>query len=143
MDLESLTLDAHQEIDVQAAIGDVYEGLLRRLSDENSTPEGKPMPMVLERWPGGRWFRDLDHATGHLWAHVQVIKPPSLLELHGPLFMSYAATGHVQFRLTEQASGTRLTVRHRVIGMLDEKHREGLEMGWNSMLEAVKRRAEG
>jgi hypothetical protein len=71
------------------------------------------MPMKIELWPGGRWYRDLGNNTGHLWAHVQVIKPPKLLELCGPMFMSYPATNHVQYRLVEEAGKTRLTLTHR------------------------------
>ena len=48
-------------------------------------------PMVIEPWPGGRWYRDLGNNAGHLWGHVQVIKPPTLLELCGPMFMSFPA----------------------------------------------------
>ena len=44
---------------------------------------GTPMPMTLEPWPGGRWFRDLGDNNGHLWGHVQAIKPPTLLEITG------------------------------------------------------------
>jgi hypothetical protein len=45
--------------------------------------------MILEQWPGGRWSRDHGNGIGHLWGHVQVIKPPVLLELSGLMFMSY------------------------------------------------------
>ena len=41
--------------------------------------------MKIEPWPGGRWYRDLGNNAGHLWGHVQVIKPPTLLEICGPL----------------------------------------------------------
>ena len=54
-----LTLDVTQSIEIKAPIGDAYKALLRRLTSESSTPDNKPMPMVLEEWPGGRWFRDL------------------------------------------------------------------------------------
>ena len=47
------------------------------------------MPMKLEAWPGGRWYRDLGDGNGHFWGHVQAIKRPTLLEISGPLFMSY------------------------------------------------------
>ena len=63
--------------------------------------------MVLEPWPGGRWYRDLGEESGHLWGHVQVIKPPTLLELWGPMFMSFAGINHVQYRLTASGEGTR------------------------------------
>lgn len=58
------------------------------------------MPMILEEWPAGRWFRDLGNGQGHLWGFVPVIKPPTLIEIQGPMFMSYAVAGHLQLRLT-------------------------------------------
>jgi len=44
------------------------------------------MPMKLEAWPGGRWYRDLGDNNGHYWGTVQAIKKPTLLEICGPLF---------------------------------------------------------
>ena len=142
MDLSGITLDVHQEIEIHAPIGGVFEGLLMRLSENNTTPDGKSMPMVLERWPGGRWFRELDGGNGHLWGLVQVIKPPTLLEVQGPLFMSYPAINHVQFRLQEAADGTQLALHHRALGLITDDHRHGIVGGWSSILDDVKRRFE-
>ena len=72
----------------------------------NETPDGKPLPMVLEPRPGGRWYRDLGGDNGHLWGFVQSIKRPALLEIWGPLFMSTAATSNMMYRLTETPDGT-------------------------------------
>jgi uncharacterized protein YndB with AHSA1/START domain len=96
----------------------------------------------LEAWPGGRWYRDLGNNTGHFWAHVQVIKPPTLLELHGPMFMSYAAINFVQYRLKEEGRGTLLTLTHRALGDIAPEHREGVSMGWQHFLTQIKGRAE-
>ena len=49
------------------------------------------MPMKLEAWPGGRWYRDLGDGNGHYWGTVQAIKRPTLLEFCGPLFASVPA----------------------------------------------------
>ena len=76
------------------------------------------MELTLEPWPGGRWFRDLGNNTGHFWGHVQVIKPPKLLEIVGPMMMSYPVASHLQYRLTEEADGTRLTLIHQAIGLI-------------------------
>ena len=141
-DTLDLTLDISQSIEVNAAVGDTYRTLVSRLTDENSTPNNKPMPMVLEEWPGGRWFRDLGNGQGHLWGFVQVIKPPTLIEIHGPLFMSYAVAGHIQFRLTQISGGTELSLRHRVLGNVEENHRQGVNHGWDFLLQTVKRLAE-
>lgn len=136
--LDDLVLDLTQEIDVSAAPGDVWKNLLRRMSVDSATPDGTAMPLVLEEWPGGRWFRDLGQNQGHLWGLVQVIKPPTLLEITGPLFMSYAVTGHVQFRVTQSSGGCSLTIRHQAVGMIDADHRAGITSGWQAMLDHVK-----
>ena len=137
-----LTLEICQSIEIDTAIGDAYRALLRRLTTDNTTPDNRPLPMVLEEWPGGRWFRDLGPGQGHLWGFVQVIKPPTLVEIHGPLFMSYAVAGHIQFQLTPIASGVELSLRHRVLGRVEEEHRQRVVPGWAYLLERVKALAE-
>jgi hypothetical protein len=140
--VDSLQFEVSQSVTIRAAIGDAYRALIRRLTDENSTSDNRPLPMVLEPWPGGRWFRDLGEGRGHLWGFVQVIKPPTLIEIHGPLFMSYAVAGHVQFQLTQIAEGVELSLRHRVLGHVEEEHRRGVVPGWNYMLQQMKLLAE-
>lgn len=141
-DTAEMTLDLTQTIEIHAALGDAYRQLIRRLTTESGDPAGKPMPMVLEEWPGGRWFRDLEGGQGHLWGFVQVIKPPTLLEISGPMFMSYAVAGHIQFRLAPIAGGVELSLRHRVLGRVEDAHREGVVIGWDYFLKGVKRLSE-
>jgi len=133
------SLNVVKEIDIDAPIAVAFAAMLEQLGPENSSPQG-PMPMALEPWPGGRWYRDLGNNTGHLWGHVQVIKPPTLLEITGPLFMSYPAMSHVQYRLIEQGRGTRLTLRHRALGEISPEHRDGVQKGWEHMLAGIKAR---
>ncbi len=137
-DLQDLTLDISQSIEIGATSEDAFNALVHRLSNENSTPDNKPMPMVLEQWPGGRWYRDLGDGQGHLWGFVQVIKPPTLIEIQGPMFMSYAVAGHMQLRLTQTGSGVELSLRHRVLGVVEEGHRAGITHGWDYFLNGVK-----
>jgi len=92
--------------------------------------------------PGGRWFRDLGAGQGHLWGFVQVIKPPTLIEIHGPMFMSYAVAGHLQVRLTQISGGTELSLRHQVLGIVQDEHRQGINHGWDFLLQSVKRLSE-
>ncbi len=137
--IEDFTLDISQSIEIQAPVDKAYQSLIRRLTVDSAGANNSPMPMVLEQWPGGRWFRDLGDSQGHLWGFVQVIKPPHLIEIHGPMFMSYAAAGHVQFRLTETDDGCELSLRHQVVGMVNDDHRAGVTQGWSMMLEDVAR----
>ena len=129
MTSEEMTLDTQQQIEVKAAIGDVFKAVLHRFGEGNTRPDGQ--------WPGGRWFRDLGNGTGHLWGHVQVVKAPVLLELSGPMFMSYPALNHVEVKLLEISGGTKVTLRHRALGFLDETHRQNIGAGWKYMLDSV------
>jgi uncharacterized protein YndB with AHSA1/START domain len=138
---EKYLFKIEQQIDIDAPLAVAFEAMLEQLGPSNTTPHG-PMPMQLEAWPGGRWFRDLGSNTGHFWGHVQVIKPPTLLEVSGPLFMSYPAISHVQYRLAPQGQGTRLTLVHRALGDIAPEHREGVKSGWGHMLAGMKAIAE-
>jgi uncharacterized protein YndB with AHSA1/START domain len=100
------------------------------------------MPMKLEAWPGGRWYRDLGGNNGHFWGVVQAIKRPTLLEITGPLFMSYPVVSNVQYRLSEKDGGTLLTFNHTALGLILEDHRRGVSKGWSFIHEAVRKRAE-
>jgi uncharacterized protein YndB with AHSA1/START domain len=139
--IESLTLVINQEIHVKASLETTFEALLEQIGPENETPEQK-MPMKLEAWPGGRWFRDLGNDDGHLWGHVQSIKRPMLLEITGPLFMSYAVANNLQYRLSEEKGGTLIRFHHKAFGVIQEEHRRGVSKGWTSMNDRIKQRAE-
>ena len=105
MNVEDLTLDVEQNIEIEAPPEKVFESLLRRFGSDNTQPDGTPMPMVLEPRAGGRWYRDRGAGIEHLWGFVQVIKPPTLLELSGPLFMSYPAINHIEIKVRETDAG--------------------------------------
>ena len=137
MKLEEMTLDLEQHIEVKADIGDVFKGVLHRFGEGSTNQKGESMQMIIEQWAGGRWFRDRGNGIGHLWGHVQVIKPPVLLELSGPMFMSYPALNHVEVRLDQIAGGTKVTLRHRAIGLLDSTHRENIGTGWRHYLDNI------
>lgn len=64
-------LDIEEQIEVNAPIESVFDALVHRFSDGNYTHENTPMPMKMELWPGGRWYRDLGEGRGHLWGHIQ------------------------------------------------------------------------
>jgi hypothetical protein len=140
--IESLILSVTQEIHVRASLETTFEALLEQIGPENETPERK-MPMTLEPWPGGRWFRDLGGGNGHLWGHVQSIKRPTLLEIMGPLFMSYAVVSNVQYRLSEEVGGTLIKFHHKAFGVIQDEHRRGVVPGWTLINERIKARAEG
>jgi hypothetical protein len=138
---ENLTVTIEQEIFVKASLAVTFDALLEQLGPENSTPE-RPMPMKLEAWPGGRWYRDLGDNNGHFWGHVQAIKRPTLLEITGPLFMSYAAVSNLQYRLSEEDGGTLIRFHHFALGAIPDEHKQGMQKGWNQMHARVREWAE-
>jgi len=140
--IENLTLNINQEIYVDAPLDVTFDALLEQIGPTNTTPEGKPFPMKLEPWPGGRWYRDLGEGNGHLWAHVQAVKRPALLEFTGPLFMSSPVVSNVQYRLTGQNGGTLIKFHHLALGVISDEHRQGLTRGWTHILECVRAGAE-
>jgi uncharacterized protein YndB with AHSA1/START domain len=127
---------------IEAPIEVSFQAMLDELGPDAQMMDGTPMPFRLEAWPGGRWFRDLGNNSGHLWGHVQVIKPPKLLELCGPLMMSYPAANHLQYRFTSEDDGTRLAFIHRGMGQIPAAHRDGMPEGWGHWVDRIRQRAE-
>ena len=136
------SLSIRQEIEIVAPIEIAWEAVLDQMGPKSEMPDGTPFVFKLEAWPGGRLYRDLGNSTGHLWGHVQVIKPPKLLEIWGPMMMSYPAVNHLQYRLTAEGARTRLELTHRAMGIIDEQHRDGLPKGFAFWIERMKKLAE-
>jgi len=136
------TFTLTEEILVRATLEKTFASLLDQIGRFNQTPEGKPLAMVIEPKPGGRWYRDLGGDNGHLWGFVQSIKRPTLLEIWGPLFMSSGATSNLMYRLTESGGGTLITFTHTCVGPMPEDMQGDLGSGWAAMHARVKQAAE-
>ena len=142
---EIRTFEIVKEETIAASIETVFETLLEQLGPFNETSDGTSLAMKIEAWPGGRWYRDFGNNAGHFWGHVQAIKPPALLEICGPLFMSYPAMSNLQYRLAEENGVTRLKLVHRAMGLISQEHIDGsrnVNTGWNHFIEGVRKRAE-
>ena len=140
--IEDLILNVEQEIHVRASLEDTFDALLEQLGPGNEGGEGNPMPMKLEPWPGGRWYRDLGGENGHLWAHVQAIKRPTLLEFCRTTLHVIPVANNVQYRLSQEEGGTLIKFRHSGFGAIQEDHKKGVVTGWGHIHEKVRRRAE-
>ena len=132
--VQTLEIIKHERI--AAPLDIVFETLLEHLGPQMETIPGAELAMKLEAWPGGRWYRDLGNGAGHFWGNVQAIKPPTLLEICGPLFMSYPAVSNVQYRLTEENGITRLRFTHRAIGQIP--HDTQVEQGWDNLIARIR-----
>jgi uncharacterized protein YndB with AHSA1/START domain len=135
-------LEICKEIEIAAPVDICFEAVLAELGPEGQMADGRPFPMKIEPWPGGRWYRDLGDNSGHLWGHVQVIKPPTLLEIWGPLMMSYPAVNHLQYRLKPEGGVTRVVFLHRAMGLILAEHRDRMPEGWGHWLERIRQLAE-
>jgi len=142
MSTSNHTLNINEEIHIKAPLDITFAALLEQIGPESTHPDGTPMPMKVETWPGGRWYRDLGEGKGHLWGHVQAIKAPGLLEMYGPLFMSYPVMNNVQYRLTEVDGGTLIKFQHSAFGFIPDQYREGVTKGWAYIHAQVRARAE-
>lgn len=140
--VNNLTFTLTQEIHVRSSLQHAFDALIEQMGVANETHDGKPMPMKIEPWPGGRWFRDLGGDDGHLWGHVQAIRKPTLLEISGPLFMSNAVFSNLQYRLKEVDGGALITLRHTALGFIPDDYKAGLTQGWMLVLERAKKQAE-
>lgn len=140
--IANMSLDVTEEIHVRSSLVGTFAALLEEMGPSNEGQKGVPMPMTLEAWPGGRWFRDLGDNNGHLWGHVQAIKRPTLLEISGPLMMSFAVASNLQYRLKEVDGGTLITLRHTAFGLFPDGYRDALSQGWPLLFERVRQRVE-
>jgi hypothetical protein len=141
--IENLTLNINQEIHVRASLDATFAALLEEMGPRNETHDGKPLPMKIEARPGGRWYRDLGEDNGHFWGTVQAIKRPTLLEITGPLFMSYPVVSNLQYRLSEVEGGTLIVFRHTALGFIADEYKEGMSVGWAHLIARVRKQAEG
>jgi hypothetical protein len=140
--LDSMTLNITQEIRVRASLEATFSALLDEIGQYNQGQDGKPMPMKIEAWAGGRWYRDLGNGEGHLWGHVQAIKRPGLLEITGPLFISAPVVSSVQYRLSEVDGETIIKFKHSAFGLLPDGLKDGVSLGWGNLHGRVQTRAE-
>lgn len=138
--VRSIRIAKTESIDAPPEV--VWEAILEEVGSKTSDMGNRPLRLTLEPTVGGRWYRDLGDGVGHLWGHVQVIKPPKLLELSGPMFMSYAATNHVQYRLTPEGDKTRLDLLHTAVGLIPAEDAKGVEGGWSEILGNIRKSAE-
>lgn len=141
--IDDLIVNITHEMHINASLVVTFDSLLEQIGPHNETPEGIPLPMKIEPWPGGRWFRDLGDGNGHFWGRVQAIKRPTLLEITGPLMVSYPFVSNLQYRLKEVDGGTTISFRHTALGFpLNDEVRSGMDRGDSWILERVKRGAE-
>ena len=135
-------VDIQKALDIAAPIEIAFAAMLDELGPDAQMMDGTAMPFKLEAWPGGRWYRDLGGDNGHFWGHVQAIKRPTLVEISGPLFMSYPVISNLQYRLSDEDGGTLIKFHHLAFGSIPDDHKQGMGKGWTHMHTRLRERAE-
>jgi hypothetical protein len=131
--LENLTLNVVQEVYVAAGIQATFSALLAQLGPHNDLPDGNPMPMKLEAWPGGRWYRDLGSENGDVWGNVRAINRPTILEITGQLFMDFSLSSQVTYRLKAVEQQTVVSFRYVRYGLIQNDERAKIEKQWTRL----------
>jgi hypothetical protein len=140
--VEKLTVTYSEEIRVRASLEDTFAAVLEEIGPYHEFEPGKPLPMKIEAWPGGRWYRDLGDDNGHCWGHVQAIKRPTLLEISGPLMMSYPTVSNIQYRLSRVGDETVIKFHHIALGFLKDEHKAGFTSIWKHIHHKLKTRVD-
>jgi hypothetical protein len=74
--IEDIALTITREVRVRATPEATFAALLEQMGPYNETHDGKPLPMKIEPWPGGRWYRDLGGDDGHFWGMCRLSNGP-------------------------------------------------------------------
>ena len=125
-----------KEEEIAAPVDIVFETILEQMGPLNSTPE-KPMPMKLEAWPGGRWFRDLGNNTGTSGASC---RPSNRRRCwRSPVrFLCRLRPSRISSTGSREENGvTRLRFVHRAMGWVGEADR-GVDVGWTDLIKRIR-----
>ena len=106
--------------------------------DPSAAPTADPGGAPLVRVRG----LAITHQGEHTPAPASVSFDIAMIEIYGPLFMSYPVMSNLQYRLTEVDGGTLIAFHHIALGFIQGEHRTGVAEGWKPILERVRRDAE-
>lgn len=101
---------------------------------------------VVEARPGGRMYEDWGDDQGLLWAVVNTVQKPSLLQIWGVAFPGWGGPSLLTgtWSLEADGSGTRLRFTEATVGKLSESHMRSKEKGWTFLFDgALKAHLEG
>lgn len=95
----------------------------------------KSARMILEPFPGGRFYEDSPEGVKALFGIVTYLKAPEVIRFSGPLGMNRLPLNSVyEFRLDPSGdSGTTLKLSHRAHGLLDPEWEKSHTEGWQEL----------
>lgn len=130
-----LAIDISQELALKAKRRDVFRALTRDVASWWGPPylTNRATGLELDPCLGGAFMEKWDPGGGKLLATVTAVEPERLLELTGPLHLG-VVFGVAEFRLEDDAQGTRLSFAHRGIGEVSPDVVEAVAGGWGELL---------
>jgi uncharacterized protein YndB with AHSA1/START domain len=116
----------------------VFEALTGQIGAWWTMTFKTPAVVMLEAWPGGRFFETWADGSEIEYARVTRVKPGVVLAMSGAMGLSGDIDGEIVFTLagTSRAS-TVLHLAHRASGPLDEGTEDHYRLGWSMLLERV------
>lgn len=129
------TLDIAQETRVAAPREKVFDALCK-IGDWWPHRFHEQSQVHFEATVGGRFWEEWADG-GALYATVDRIRRPELLEYTGPMGITGPVLGVVTFTLEEDGEQTVLRLTHRAYGDIDEETRSGYTEGWGEIIKVL------
>ena len=87
------------------------------------------MPMKIEPWPGGRWYRDLGDNNGHFWGHRAGHQAADAARNHRSAV--HVVSGRLERAVPPErmSGGTLIKFHHTALGLIQDEHRQGVVQG--------------
>ena len=129
-------LHIEQEVRIEAEPTRVFDALTTEIGAWwNHRFSEAPKGIYLEPKVGGRFYEEFNEKEeGALYATVTYLERGKKLRMAGPMGMSGAVTGVVDFELEPKGKATLLKLSHRVIGEVSDETKKGYTAGWQELL---------
>lgn len=126
-----------QSIDIAAPRARVWSLLTERIDAWWTLPyrtREDALAMRLELKLGGRFWEDWGDGAGRVWATIEAIRAPELLEFSGVMIMPGALSGTVRVQLLEADGGCRVEVEQVAVGAITDETQKAWGGGWADLL---------
>ena len=136
---EIQTISIQREIAIAAPIEIAFEAMLEEMGPGGEMPDGKPFPMVIEPWPGGRWYRDLGNNPATSGGTSRSSSRRRCSSCAGRCSCPSPPSTTCSTGFTADGEGTRLEFTHRAMGPIPERGPGGRGTGMGLRPQADRR----
>lgn len=141
--LESGVRVVELEIQIKASVERTWNALAKEIGvwwRRDFLTDASAKGFVLELRLGGKLYEDWGNGEGAIWATVNVLRAPRVLELAGFCAPAWGGpnTHYHSFHLEEHAGGTRVRFSDAVHGRVDDANATSLREGWLLLFDALR-----